>query len=97
MSEWLSTIDCGLQPDGRIGVVSADGGLRSSDGRAEEADVTDGRWVAEQPLGEPDDVVEVEELDRIVHRPRRSMASACTSRISSDAVDTLDRCSLRAM
>jgi hypothetical protein len=44
--------------------------------RGEESEVVNGRRVSEESDRKRDEVVEVEILGRVRHRPRRSMASA---------------------
>ena len=62
-------------PDVRVGVLAEGGRLRASDGRPEQTDVSNRCRITEQGDGEVDDVIEVEELDRVAHSPSRRKAS----------------------
>ncbi|WP_041297907.1 hypothetical protein [Ilumatobacter coccineus] len=41
----------------------------AGDSGADQSDLADRRRIAEQPDGQPDDVVEIEELDGAAHSP----------------------------
>ena len=77
--------------DVRVGILAEGGRLRASDGGAEQTDVTDRCRITEERNGEVDDVVEVEELDRVAHSPSRRKASLWVSMIKSAARTTRSR------
>ncbi|MFT3854430.1 MAG: hypothetical protein QM733_17080 [Ilumatobacteraceae bacterium] len=64
----------GLGPDVRVRVLAADRRLRPGDRRSEQSDVTHTEAGAEQALGERNDVVEIQVLNRTGHSPSRSSA-----------------------
>jgi hypothetical protein len=69
----------GLRPQVRVGVLAEGRGTGTGGGSSEKSHVADGRRVTEQAHRQGDEVVDVEVLDVLVHRPRRSRASAWAS------------------
>ena len=81
----------GLRPHVRVGVLAERGGLRASNRRSEQTDISNRRRITEEGDGEIDDIIEVEELDRIAHSPSRRKASLWVSMIECAARATRSR------